>query len=185
MPVSWGMAMPGERLRYRDRSFVRSVRERAERQPRQRRIRPPTAAPPAADRPDGSDGPDGTAVVRANHPDSAQRQLARRCLVEPHEFAPQELDEFFSAERLAQLGQRLTELHPQAETRLDFTCPECGKAWSDPADVADFLWTELSAKARQLLLEVDALARAYGWNEAEVLALSPARRTAYLRLATS
>jgi hypothetical protein len=32
-------------------------------------------------------------------------------------------------------------------------------------------------------MEVDALARAYGWREADILALSPARRAAYLELA--
>jgi hypothetical protein len=32
------------------------------------------------------------------------------------------------------------------------------------------------------LHEVDLLARAYGWTEPEVLALSEARRAAYLRL---
>jgi hypothetical protein len=128
---------------------------------------------------------DLAAVARVVDPENARRQLAVRCLVEPHELNPHDFENFFSAERLAELGQLLTALHPQAETRLHFTCPECSKAWSDAVDVADFLWTELSARARQLLLEVDTLARVYGWNETEVLALTPARRAAYLKLATS
>jgi hypothetical protein len=32
------------------------------------------------------------------------------------------------------------------------------------------------------LLDVDALARAYGWSEPQVLALSATRRAAYLQL---
>jgi hypothetical protein len=49
-------------------------------------------------------------------------------------------------------------------------------------DPAEFLWAAAEAQARRLLLEVDALARAYGWREPDVLALPPARRRAYLEL---
>ena len=41
---------------------------------------------------------------------------------------------------------------------------------------------EVQARARRLLREVDVLARAYGWTEADVLALSEQRRTAYLEI---
>jgi len=45
-----------------------------------------------------------------------------------------------------------------------------------------FFWAELAAEAKRLLREVDALARAYGWREADILALSSQRRHAYLEL---
>jgi len=128
---------------------------------------------------------DLAAVADVSDPENARRQLAIRCLVEPAGIDENHLGDFFSAERLADLGRQMTTLHPQAETRVHFTCPECSKTWSDVVDVADFLWAEFSAQARQLLLEVDALARVYGWTETEVLSLSPARRAAYLKLATS
>lgn len=128
---------------------------------------------------------DLAAVAELRDPANARQQLALRCLVEPALLSEVDLENFFSTERLADLGRQMTQLHPQAETRLHFTCPECEKAWSDVLDVADFLWTELAAKARQLLLEVDALARVYGWNESEILRLSPTRRAAYLKLATT
>ena len=44
------------------------------------------------------------------------------------------------------------------------------------------LWSEIHAWARQLLRDVHALARAYGWREADILALSPTRRGIYLEL---
>jgi hypothetical protein len=128
---------------------------------------------------------DLAAVANVRDAETARRVLARRCLVEPQDLDTHDFDNFLSAQRLTELGHRMTELHPQAETRLHFTCPECRKDWSDVVDVAGFLWAELSAKARQLLLEVDTLARVYGWNESEVLALTPTRRAAYIRLATS
>ena len=50
-------------------------------------------------------------------------------------------------------------------------------------DVGSFVWAELHAHGRRVLREVDVLARAYGWTEAEVLALGERRRAAYLALA--
>jgi hypothetical protein len=41
----------------------------------------------------------------------------------------------------------------------------------------------MDARARALLAEVHSLARAYGWTEPEILALSPQRRAAYLEMA--
>ena len=49
-------------------------------------------------------------------------------------------------------------------------------------NAGDVLWSELQSRAERLLLDVDALARAYGWTEPEILALSSTRRAAYLQL---
>lgn len=78
----------------------------------------------------------------------------------------------------AQMGA----LDPQADVALDVTCPSCAHAWLEPFDVVTFLWTELASMARRLLREVHQLASAYGWSEREILALSPARRNAYLEM---
>ena len=56
--------------------------------------------------------------------------------------------------------------------------PGSRRTWTSVA----FVWAEVDAAAQRLLHEVDVLARAYGWTEPEVLALSEARRAAYLRL---
>ena len=58
-------------------------------------------------------------------------------------------------------------------------------AWSAPLDVPAFVWAEVDAWTRRLLVEVHSLAAAYGWNEHEILALSPVRRLSYLELASS
>ena len=39
--------------------------------------------------------------------------------------------------------------------------------------------------AERLFLDIDALARAYGWTEREILNLPPARRAAYLQIVTA
>ncbi|MFF2922833.1 hypothetical protein ACFVTP_10575 [Streptomyces celluloflavus] len=71
---------------------------------------------------------------------------------------------------------------PGAELTLAIACPECGAATSAELDIAAYLWTELDAWAREVLLDVHLLASAYGWSEPEILALSPRRRRYYLEL---
>ncbi|MFE5739576.1 hypothetical protein [Streptomyces celluloflavus] len=71
---------------------------------------------------------------------------------------------------------------PGAELTLVIACPECGAATSAELDIAAYLWTELDAWAREVLLDVHLLASAYGWSEPEILALSPRRRRYYLEL---
>ncbi len=70
-----------------------------------------------------------------------------------------------------------------AETLCQLSCPDCGNKWREAFDIATHFWSEVEAAAFRTLGEVAELARAYGWSEPEVLALSPARRSIYLRLA--
>ncbi|MGI6853771.1 hypothetical protein [Mesorhizobium sp. 1B3] len=84
---------------------------------------------------------------------------------------------------LTELGDCLEALDPAAAVEFDLSCPDCAHAWSAPLDIAEALWGEVRGAAERLLLEVDTLARAYGWTEAEVLALSSTRRAAYLQMA--
>ena len=70
----------------------------------------------------------------------------------------------------------------RADLVIDVACPECGEATRAELDIASYLWTELDAWARDVLLDVHLLATAYGWSEPEILALSPTRRRYYLEL---
>lgn len=74
------------------------------------------------------------------------------------------------------------EADPSAEITLDISCPECGVRTPAELDITSYLWTELDAWARDVLLDVHLLATAYGWTEPDILALSPARRRYYLEL---
>lgn len=70
-----------------------------------------------------------------------------------------------------------------AGTVLSVRCPGCetvGRAGFDPTD---HVWERVDRWAMDQLASVAVLARAYGWSEREVLALSPARRARYLELA--
>ncbi len=71
----------------------------------------------------------------------------------------------------------------QAEIRIALVCPDCEYRWNELFDIVSFFWTEIDAWARRLLREVHVLASAYGWNEHEILSVSPMRRQIYLALA--
>lgn len=107
---------------------------------------------------------------------SATRLLLARCLGETPSSA---LDQH----ALDEIEAELERCDPGAVIAFALDCPDCGHAWNAVIDIAPALWSEVQAAAERTLLEVDALAREYGWSEAEVLALPHTRRAAYLQLA--
>ena len=82
----------------------------------------------------------------------------------------------------APLAEAMAELDPFAEVLLALDCPACGRAWEGALDAAASLGRSLDRAAGILLAEVHTLARAYGWREADILALSPIRRRTYLEI---
>jgi hypothetical protein len=85
---------------------------------------------------------------------------------------------------VAAVGEGMEAGDPQAETPLVLVCGRCDHRWQLLLDVASFLWNEVSSLAERLLFDVQALARAYGWSEAEILGMSAIRREFYLEHAT-
>jgi hypothetical protein len=81
---------------------------------------------------------------------------------------------------LEEADRRMAEWRRGAAIGLRLACVECGHAWNDELDAAAYVWIEIEDRARDLLDEVHWLASGYGWSEAEILGLSPARRAAYL-----
>jgi hypothetical protein len=108
--------------------------------------------------------------------------LLRRCVVsasrESGPVATDRLPEAVTGAVEAEMGR----LDPQADLALDLGCGACDHRWQATFDIAAFLWREIEVAAGQLLWEVDALARVYGWSEREILRLGPGRRRRYLEL---
>ncbi|WP_432139843.1 MULTISPECIES: hypothetical protein [unclassified Streptomyces] len=106
----------------------------------------------------------------------ARQTLLRRCVVDvsPPADLPDEV--------LEEVARRLADLDPGADPLLLLDCPFCHHRWTASLDVAEHLWTDVSGCARRILHEVHALARAYGWSEADVLSVSPVRRRFYLEV---
>lgn len=121
------------------------------------------------------DSRDLAAVVRAPDSHAGLNILLDRCL------SPNESD--FSGEEIVErFGEALLAADPRAEISLQLQCPACAHRWSALFDIGEFFWQEIAARARGLVREIDALARAYGWTETEILRLSPQRRQTYLDL---
>ncbi len=118
--------------------------------------------------------------------DEARGALLRRCVVAVvRDGAP--LDIATAVQTLPETVRRaLAEAAEGADPGADVTfgigCPACGEVTRAELDIASYLWTELDAWARDVLLDVHLLACAYGWTEPQILALSPLRRRYYLEL---
>ncbi|TGA95163.1 hypothetical protein [Streptomyces sp. MZ04] len=109
----------------------------------------------------------------------ARQTLLRRCVLRvdpPADDLPDEV--------LEDVARRLADVDPGADAVVSLNCPQCEHSWDAALDLAEHLWTDVSGYARRLLHEVHALARAYGWTEADVLAISPTRRSFYLEAST-
>lgn len=87
-----------------------------------------------------------------------------------------------SPETVEAVSLAMAEADPRAEIILALECPGCRHRWPMLFEVISFFWRELAVRAQRLLREVDALARAYGWSEREILSLSARRRQSYLEL---
>ena len=117
-------------------------------------------------------------TAAARDPDEAARVLLTRCVADAPTRA-------WDADEMARLSEELERLDPAAMVSFAMSCPSCAHGWSASIDVAEVFWAELQRAAERLFLEVDALARVYGWTENEILGLPPIRRAAYLQLAGS
>ena len=115
----------------------------------------------------------------------ARAQLFGRCVLEARSREGAVPVGALPEEALAAAEQRMSEADPQADTVVAVSCPACGHEWRERFDITAFFWTELNAWAHCILREVHMLARAYGWRESDILALSPARRQIYLELVSA
>ena len=93
--------------------------------------------------------------------------------------------ESWSDEELEEIGEQMALADPLAETRLTLHCPKCEVDWEESLDMTSFLWTEIDARVRRLLLEIHTLATAYGWTETEILSLGENRRVRYVEMVQS
>lgn len=124
---------------------------------------------------------DLAALANKSETTPATSLLIDRCIVEARHNEQHVAPQALPTHVLAQLQQTMVSCDPQSEVLIDLLCPECQTSWQAVFDIATYLWTEIEDKAHRLLEEVHVLARAYGWKEAEVLALSDRRRQWYLQ----
>lgn len=117
----------------------------------------------------------------AGSPEQARALIVRRCVdvrarpeASPRDGLPEHV--------LAGVADRLAQMQPWADIEIGLKCPTCAAGWNASLDVGSFVWQEVAVEARRIVYEVDRLARSYGWREADILTMTPARRRTYLAL---
>lgn len=122
------------------------------------------------------------AMVSFQDPAVVQLQLLKRCLLETsYKKEPHSLEQLPSG-ILDSIAEQMALADPQAEVKLSLTCPACQHRWKPIFDIVSYFWDELNVWAVRLLREVHVLASAYGWHEADILAMHSYRRQLYLEM---
>jgi hypothetical protein len=125
---------------------------------------------------------DLVAVAQGAHASlaSAREALLARCVLAATRAGQPVSTSTLSPAAQQAVVRAMAEADPGAELRLALRCPACAAACEALLDVPAFFWTEIEAWVERTARDVHALAAAYGWREADVLAMSPARRQLYL-----
>lgn len=111
---------------------------------------------------------------------AARLVLLERCVVDARRSGATLAAADLPAACVEALSSHLSALDGAADISIDLRCVACAHGWQLALDIVSFLWAEVSAMARSYLNEVHRLAWAYGWREADILAMSSARRQFYL-----
>ena len=116
-------------------------------------------------------------IAKAPDAETAARELLFACAEQP-DALPR--DDPALTDLLEAVEAAMDEADPWADLSLAVHCPACGHQGGAALDVTGLLWEELESLAQRLLDDVHALARAYGWHQRDILAMSESRRLAYL-----
>jgi len=124
-------------------------------------------------------------AAQPNHIAAAQQRLFERCVLQAQHHEATIAVSALPIEVRQEVAERMAQADPQADVQLALTCARCGQQTQVRFDVVSFLWNEINAWACRLLQQVHILASAYGWREAEILAMHPWRRQLYLEMIRS
>jgi hypothetical protein len=125
---------------------------------------------------------DMMAMVERQGGGNGRQLVLERCVVAARRKGEDVAVDQLPSEVLEAIVERMAEADPQADVQLALACPDCGHEWGATFDIVAFFWQEINAWARRTLRQVHVLASAYGWREADILALSPERRHIYLEM---
>lgn len=115
-------------------------------------------------------------------PRAALARLLERCVVAAHHGGTPASADALPAQVVQRLQQDMAHRDPGADNRVSLHCPCCDAEFERRFDIGEYLWDEVDDWCQHTLAEVHLLAGAYGWSEAQILALSAWRRQHYLAL---
>ena len=128
------------------------------------------------------DSADLSAVAGMQDIGLARRRVLEACLLEVRKDGETAAPDELPGEVLDAVTAHMGQAEPLANLSLAVNCPACGHSWQVVFDIVAFLWNEIDAWAARFMREVHILASAYGWHEAEILAMSTWRRQRYLEM---
>lgn len=113
----------------------------------------------------------------------SENLLLCRCVqsVSAEDAKPLPIEEL-SAELKDKIAGKMAEWDQQAEILLSLQCPKCGHMFTAEFDSGAYLYEELRGHIPYLYREVHQMARSYHWSEAEILGMTPKKRSVYLNL---
>jgi hypothetical protein len=128
------------------------------------------------------DSTDLAAIEGEQDEHQATSLLVRRCVLEASDGSGSFDVASLSSEIIDKVEERMMAFDPGGMVDFEIMCEVCGRCGIVSFDILPFFWSEIASWASRMFQEVHALATAYGWSEAEILAMSPFRRQQYLDL---
>lgn len=124
--------------------------------------------------------PDSFDMLNAISNKDGGKTVLETCILEVNngECTTNDLDEA----ALMAVNERMAKEDPQANISINLNCPSCSNQWKAVFDIVSFFWLEINNWAKRMLHEVYLLARAFGWSEKDILAMSPYRRQLYIQM---
>lgn len=128
------------------------------------------------------DGADLARIGSCKDIAEAKQRLLEQVVLSVHERGEEKPTGALPTAVVDAIANRMAEADPQANVKIGFTCPSCAQNGEAVFDPVSFLLTEIDTWALRILREVHLLASAYGWPEADILAMSGWRRQKYLEM---
>ena len=122
------------------------------------------------------------AIAHHQNPLQGQQALLERCLTAINYKGQAQSWNQLPETVIKAVAATMAEADPQADILLALTCPTCQHQWQVIFDIVSFFWSEINHWAQCLLYDIHRLATAYGWPEADILAMSAQRRQYYLEM---
>lgn len=122
------------------------------------------------------------AFERNSDAESAMQQLLERCILGVEKDGVLQRMTNLPSEVVDKIDDWMNTRDPLAEISIALNCAACAHTWDVVLDIGQLLWSDITIGAKRLLRDVHVLAKEYGWHEADILAMSPVRRNAYLGL---
>ena len=112
----------------------------------------------------------------------SNKAILSNCILEVYEENQKGSIDSFNEELWNALDNKMSELDPQADIKINISCPVCLNQWQTSFDIVTYLWKEINNWAQRMLQEVYLLARAFGWSEKDILDMNDHRRQSYLEM---